>query len=476
MTATTDTAEPAATTTAEVKDQTDVSAVESSVTYTSGSANDYRAGIAAMTLAKGPAAEHLPTFTDLGAPDQVVDARPEGDQLRANVELGVLGDRYRTVENRTTDRFKEKYGVDVSERTTPDGKKTYVYEYEANGKIQSFKLSPEASEPTAEGMRKAEQEIQRQVMAKMRELENQYGVKIPGPGETIQPQIDICTGKEGAAVRTRLPTMQELIGLQDGLEKGQESFMNRPNGKPLSIYFADKPILPMANGGDYFQMGWMTNGKGIIISSSLRNQIVSTDQDINPGDKIKESFSSLFLHELGHETHSHVDFNVTDEFLKSMNMKRVPDFDRPGEFTEAIRDKEGKLYVFAQATGDLCNSKAGRRWYQVNEDGKPIDSKGNVVEVKSKRDLNRIPSLTSDELMKKMDIPATSNYFDSSKEIIAEGLKEFLRSPEKRAELFKSNRALHDLVMNLDQADIDRNHKERPHWRNPFTNRVEPKF
>jgi hypothetical protein len=387
-----------------------------------------------------------------------------GDRGDANVHLVAdRGDKLKdaNIPSDTVQEFSEKYGVDVKERIV-NGKKEYVYQYKADGKT----ITAATSDASPEGLERAAKEIERKTKAEMQRLEREFGVKIPGPGEVIGPQIDSCTGEEKGEVKTRLPTLAELAGVRDALQKSRPS--NQPmDGKPLHIYFADKPYEVDSNGEDAGPMYHTTikDNPSIIIGSETRFDIPEmTDKDFEKGTSIEEinktnSFSSMFQHEMGHHTHynNDHDLGVPEEMLPSMGMERIKNPDNPSEFVDAVRTKDGKLYMFLPNEGGACNVDGAGKWYRINERGQTLDKNGQVLDIgEDVSKLKDLDSLSSAQLRAQALKPPSTDYFDNPKELIAEAIKNFRRNPESRQALKDSNPTLYKIAKEMHEADVAR--------------------
>lgn len=267
------------------------------------------------------------------------------------------------------------------------------------------------------------------IQEKIKEIQKNYNVTITPPGQFLGNQENHCAApgrdkpapdpKAASAIRSRIPTMNELEQLDKALQATGESALTR-DGSPLKITFTDKSQERSGNRG---------GEKALYLQPGDNNGVA--ELRITPVPKMFENLLPHILrHEIGHnaENNAYTNGQHPDEVIDKIGFKRVPNISysgTPGELSqlEAIKvNSNGKEMLFIKIPPD-CHNPNGF-WVRVNDQGQFLSQRGNVVPFRDGQPDPRskiIPFGVSNDFIKdSLAVKGPTKYFDNSNEAITD--------------------------------------------------------
>lgn len=301
-------------------------------------------------------------------------------------------------------------GLDVTSKIV-DGERVYIYYADVNGqRVEVLSTSDTASLP---------QQLEKAQDAKIAEMEKYYHIDISDDGEIELPG--------DVEAKTRKPNLGELVALNESLRRSWPSNLAADyNDQEVEIAFLESN--PRGNLGEYFTPENNPNGQHPLIT--LSSALAEYDLD--------GQFETM-MHELAHNGHftAFTSDDDRDQYFEALGWEKGED----GRWS--IRTESGELYREYE-------DREGHPWVRVNDEGKPIDGNGEVVE-----DIADAEQYRRDDLMKMLDVIPATDYFDYPYEELAEGLVEFRSSAQRRQELMRTNPELYEIIKQIDEDEID---------------------
>jgi hypothetical protein len=310
--------------------------------------------------------------------------------------------------------------------TEVDGQTQYEF-YATNGDGEQELIVTSDADSYQEDLQNYQQELRDRI-------ENDYNVVINEGGDSAD--VGGENGSEEDALRE--PTIQELVGLESGLQRSQPSGQNE-NGEPLKLYFAQEVTLE--GSAAYVTQ---VDGERIVVFQPYT-------QRINGG-----MMNDLVIHELAHVgdhmAHTESDgggiIDWIDNFLPTGEI--VTDRE---EYAEQLGwHRENNRWIIETEDGRFFHQPdfTSDQFYQTNEDGQYIDEDGNVVENPEDAVAIDESDLAEIALVK----PAT-DYFTTPFEHHAEAIEFYRNGEEGRMELYMMNPELYNIIKEADQREID---------------------
>lgn len=288
-------------------------------------------------------------------------------------------------------------------------------------------LSPERRR---EGERATKPEtINPNIQAKIDDIQRRFNITITPPGEFLGNQENACAPetrdkpvqnpKAASAIRSRVPTMNELEQLDKALQATGDAALTR-DGKPLKVTFTDKPSQRAGNRG---------GEKALYLQPGDNNGVA--ELRITPVPKAFESLLPHILrHEIGHnaENNAYTGGQHPEEIIDKLGFKRVPNVfnsGTPGELTtlEAIKvNSNGKEMLFVRMPPDCQNPRGA--WLRVNDKGQLLSQSGNVVPFRDGQPDPRSRIMpyeqTNEFIQNNLAVKGPTKYFDNSNEAITD--------------------------------------------------------
>lgn len=302
-----------------------------------------------------------------------------------------------------------EYGVGLDVRRSRCGD---LYEFYTVVHTERFTLLISESNLLAAALEAAKDNL-------VAEIETTYRIDI-----VQEESIRVSSG----SVQARDPSLSELVVLKLALSLSQPSNLaaEHADGKMLSILFADEPTRQAL--GLYYRNVVRDGGEGPLI--------ILTSYQI---ERTNEQRFETIMHELAHNAHTTA-FSSNDD---AESYYRDLAWEEISRQRWAIRGTDGRLFMrFANLPG--------RPWISVNDQGHMLDENGERV-----RNHSEAYAYSNREMHQAAELTPASTYFDTPREMIAEGLVEFRASQLRRGELLRCNPRLYAVIKRLDQDEID---------------------
>ncbi len=323
------------------------------------------------------------------------------------------------------------------------------------GKVMEFHLKADGKDQllfsvddTAEGLKQAKDLVHKRAQSMMQELSAQYGVRFSQDNQDAVRQAHQAADgsvEYGKMLKSRMPTLPELVGIRAALEHSEPSFLAKDGKQGLRFYFLQEPYIrddTQSTIANYIR----DDGHGepaILIDPGSTNNRPVTENDRPAEDEY--SIESLLVHELAHNAQHNLGWDVDgstkfEDGAKAMGWAPYED-PQTHQGTWIIKLKGGELYRLGSA--DLT-------WVRCDEKGQWLDPSGKTV-----ADEKKAASLSTAEIRKQALVPPATDYFDNFLEEDAEAKMLFRLDRQKRAYLLKSSPQLYSWEKLQDQLEID---------------------
>lgn len=346
-------------------------------------------------------------------------------------------------------RFWNENGVELTKK---DGR----YEFRMLGHKETLCTS----DATPQGLEEAHKKIEQLRQEKMAELTKAYGAKFSKDGETAGKQIvyDKTTNNWVYGtddVKCRAPKMHELYGIEAALKVSQ------PSAHGLKFYVMTTQIYKnFTEMGEYHAVPAGGSDKSVkpgdpamFLNGSLTLSYPSTESVAkNWMNKNMRGISieNTVAHELVH--HSQNRMNWADEKGKKAVTFGMEMAAQLGWVTNQPPDRNTNKWFLLDKDGGTWKHEnvGGNYWVRMKPNGSPLDSKGNPCPYE------KIDRITNDDMVKIAKVRPASAYNDTPLEEFAEGMTAYRDG--QRAELWKNNRSIYNVVKAADQLEINKAH------------------
>lgn len=327
--------------------------------------------------------------------------------------------------------LEKRYGVEIREK---DGR--YEYVLKANGK-ETVLFD---SDKSAEALREAEQKLRDTAEAKMKELEEKYGIQITREGEEVK---GFGHGSDRDTVyHGRTPTLRELTALEEALKRSADTRVTNDPSKPLTVTFVRE---------ESFAFGFYnpdSNHLFMFTSHDGRDKIPPTpeDREKERAENEPPDLRHIILHELAH--HSQMSFQpdrkTREKENKDMGWVESKEKEKDGSPKYEYLGKDGYQY-------ELKLEKDGTpKWYRKDADGSYVDANGKKVD-----SLEKAHSLSSKEMREQALVPPASDYFFHPIEQQADNLTLLRTGNDVRGKFIRDNYDLYKATKETDQRHLD---------------------
>jgi hypothetical protein len=356
---------------------------------------------------------------------------------------------------------------------------------------------------TDAGLLQATSELEKLVRTKEHELREKYGITFSKPGEVVDHQLSLA-GVPGPAMLARWPSLTELDAVEEGLAHSEPAqhakkgivkfcFVDRQqhDGPHADTTFKDHPdgtaaiyVYPEAardahnnshTMAEYIvhEMGHNTIHKYAmqegIISPEL-TQSISWRELVPPYENtvIRDHAGALWYHPAGASKNhwwvqiqmgAHPPVASPRHWWEAMNVEPLDKNGNPtgtesrfvtapySEFAlphrSMVRAQDGSLF-----SHELTNPDPHRYWVRRDADGHPLDAHGAIV------DAAHAEALSNEDMMLRANMRPSSDYFDSSEEVLAEGLTAYRVGGAERRNLLRHSPRLYEAVKGLDDLEL----------------------
>lgn len=316
----------------------------------------------------------------------------------------------------------KRYGVKAEETKNADGTSGRKFYVDGLNGEKIPVLESKTDNPV-----EIEKQLKEWQSKKITEMESKFNITLSKDGEK--------SGYAGKQFDVRTPRIDELLGLEKGLNHSQPSTAVA-NDKPTMVQFPVKPVL----GGS--TLGWAQD-------FGDRQRVV-----FEPVNRDMKDLHRLTLHEFGHVAENSAakrDTQSLQRYYSDLGYRKINATDEKGIAKDQwqFRDRDGHYYT--QQAGEAPFGK----WTRVNEQGQPLKADGTVAKSFFSQDAVR---LTNQEMREKAAIKPTSTYFPNPREQVAESITEFRDNAATRRALQTSAPDVYQATKDFDQREIDSVH------------------
>lgn len=360
---------------------------------------------------------------DAYSADSAHHAAPEADALEKNAEGGPLAE-----DSKAT--LEKKYGVEVREK---NGR--YEYVLKANGKDTVLF----DSDKSTDGLNDAEKKLNDAAEARMRDIEEKYGIKITREGQEVS---GVGHGEErDKKLHGRTPTLKELTALEEALKRSGDTRVTKDPNKPLEVTFVKEEEGPFGfYNADSNHLFMFTSAPG-------RNKVPPTAED-REGERSPTDppdLKLIILHELAH--HSQMSFPPDEQTrskeYRDMGWVESKDKEADGAPKYELLGKDGYQY-------EVKPGKDGYMWYRKDSEGNYIDKDGNRVD-----NIEQAHSMSVIEMRKQALVPPATDYFLHPIEQQGDNLALLRSGGDTTGQFIRDNYDLYVSTRATDQRHID---------------------
>lgn len=331
--------------------------------------------------------------------------------------------------------IESEFGVD----TANDNGRLKIF-VRANGKDNHL-LTVDA---TTNGISIARQHLTELQSRKAADIESKYKVRLAQKGEPVANQLIFSAGGQtppriGDMIHARAPRLDEMFAVEAALLRSQPSNITRDRSKPLKIYFVKDDVYANVDDLATYQRDRDDN-PSIFIAPDATDLAPLTEKDAaRDGKPPRSSIEAVLIHEFAHNGQNNMGWgNQQTEAYYAEKIGWQPQ--RGSSDVYLFKGDDGHLYK---------ESDTDRSWWnRVDQDGNPLDQRGNRVEAANSAKLS-FAQMREGALVK----PAT-NYFSNPLEMFAEGMREFRLGLNHRAELLYRSPELYFAVSELEEKEI----------------------
>lgn len=375
------------------------------------------------------------TTLALEALDTSQESENRGNERRESRESRESRQLEREQLDRAKDDFSLKHQILISHDAT--GKQLTYTVRSGDRNIDIL-----TSDNTIEGIAQAENNIERLIEVKEKQLKADFKLRFSKDNEEVIGQVAIApdgTATHGKMIYARAPYLSELYSIEGVIERATPSQLTKDGKEGVKIYFLKDSLYQDDHGASAtYRHSDKENKPAIYVGQDGIGATL-----VKKGDHFEWQGSidtHMVLHEFSHNSQFRLGIDEEQKLIQFANRCGFAPFLRPGtdETIWALRSKESKLYRHDNEVGG---------WQQ-------IDESGNLV--KSDSSANGKTKILDDiEMAKIAAVRPPTYYFDNPIEMAAEGMAMLKESASSRKELLTTTPAFYHFMKEQDQEDIN---------------------